>query len=65
MTDGITEATNSSGEQFSEGGRISRLLTHNRSMTSEVLKDALFDDLISFAGQYLQDDATLMVVSML
>jgi serine phosphatase RsbU (regulator of sigma subunit) len=65
ITDGITEAANSNGEQFSEGGRISQFLSRNRSRTSEQIKDALLDTVTAFAGPDLQDDATLMVVSML
>jgi len=65
MTDGITEAANSKGEQFSEGGRVNQFLSRNRRLTPENLKDALLDGLTSFAGHDLQDDATLMVVSIL
>jgi len=64
MTDGITEAASSDGEQFSKGGRIHQFLSRNRSRTSEQIKDALLDAVTSFAGTDLQDDATLMVVSM-
>jgi len=64
MTDGITEAASSNGEQFSEGGRIHQFLSRHRSRTSEQIKDALLDAVTSFAGTDLQDDATLMVVSM-
>ena len=65
LTDGITEAENTYGEQFSEGGRITQLLARSRRQTAETLKNALLDAVASFAGQDLQDDATLMVVSIL
>ena len=65
LTDGITEAPNTNGEQFSENGRMSELLTRNRKLTSAELRDTLLGAVNSFAGQALQDDATLMVVSRL
>jgi phosphoserine phosphatase RsbU/P len=65
LTDGITEAINTNGEQFTENGRMSELLTRNRKLTSAELRDTLLGAVNSFAGQDLQDDATLMVVSRL
>jgi serine phosphatase RsbU (regulator of sigma subunit) len=64
MTDGITEAANSNGEQFCEGGRVNQFLSRNRSRTAEQIKDSLLDTVTAFAGPDLQDDATLMVVSL-
>lgn len=64
LTDGITEASNVKGEQFAEGGRMSDLLSRNRGLTSQQLKDTLLDALASFSGSSLQDDATLMILSM-
>ena len=65
MTDGITEASNAAGEQFGDGGRIVELLTRNRRLTSQQLKDTLLDAVASFCRGSLQDDAALMVLSLL
>jgi phosphoserine phosphatase RsbU/P len=64
MTDGITEAANAAGEQFGDGGRIVDLLSRNRRLTSEQLKDTLLDAVASFRRGSLQDDAALMVLSL-
>jgi sigma-B regulation protein RsbU (phosphoserine phosphatase) len=63
FTDGITEAVNSDGEQFDENGRMAEFLARNRKLTSAELRDTLLNAVNSFAGQDLQDDATLMVVT--
>jgi sigma-B regulation protein RsbU (phosphoserine phosphatase) len=65
LTDGITEATNAAGEQFADGNRIVRLLSENRGLTSAELKETLLRAVKSFSAQDLQDDATLMILSML
>jgi sigma-B regulation protein RsbU (phosphoserine phosphatase) len=64
LTDGITEAVNAAGNQFGEDGRIAALLSQTRGLRPSELKDAFLDALTSFAGASLQDDATLMIVSM-
>ena len=64
MTDGITEAANADGEQFGDGGRIVDLLSRNRRLTSEQLKDTLLDAVASFRRGSPQDDAALMVLSL-
>jgi phosphoserine phosphatase RsbU/P len=64
LTDGITEASNPEGEQFGDGGRIPDLLSRNRRLTSEQLKDTLLDAVASFCHRSLQDDAALMVLSL-
>jgi phosphoserine phosphatase RsbU/P len=64
LTDGITEASNPDGEQFGDGGRIADLLSRNRRLTSEQLKDTLLDAVASFCNRNLQDDAALMVLSL-
>ena len=64
LTDGITEASNPEGEQFGDGGRIADLLSRNRRLTSEQLKDTLLDAVASFCHRSLQDDAALMVLSL-
>ncbi|HET9220035.1 MAG TPA: SpoIIE family protein phosphatase [Terriglobia bacterium] len=65
MTDGITEASNADGEQFGDEGRIAELLMRNRRLTSQQLKDTLLDAVASFCRGSLQDDAALMVLSLL
>jgi sigma-B regulation protein RsbU (phosphoserine phosphatase) len=68
LTDGITEAANTAGEQFADSARITDLLTQNRGLTSGELRDTLLDAVTSFSDFSdgdLQDDATLMVLSML
>jgi sigma-B regulation protein RsbU (phosphoserine phosphatase) len=65
LTDGITEAVDAGGEQFGENGRMAEFLSQNRKLTSAKLRDTLLDAVTSFAGQNLEDDATLMVVSRL
>lgn len=63
LTDGITEAVNANGEQFCDNGRMAELLAQNRELTSANLRDTLLGAVSCFAGENLQDDATLMVVS--
>ncbi len=65
LTDGITEAVDAGGEQFGENGRMAEFLSQNRKLTSGKLRDTLLDAVTSFAGENLEDDATLMVVSRL
>ena len=65
LTDGITEAANADGRQFSDDNRIVHLLSQNRGLTSAELKDTLLDAVNSFSSGDLQDDATLMILSIL
>jgi hypothetical protein len=44
---------------------MAAFLSQNRKLTSAKLRDTLLDAVTSFAGQNLEDDATLMVVSRL
>jgi phosphoserine phosphatase RsbU/P len=62
VTDGITEASNASGEEFGEA-RLVRFLQEHCQLSSAELRQALLDAVASFGGQALQDDATLMIVS--
>lgn len=55
ITDGITEANNGDGEEFGE----ERLASVLQNATAAGILDSVF----SFAGQDLQDDATVLVVS--
>jgi sigma-B regulation protein RsbU (phosphoserine phosphatase) len=63
VTDGITEAANTSQEQFGED-RLMSLLLEKRDMPVSSLPQLLLDAVASFTGGPLQDDATLMVVAM-
>jgi sigma-B regulation protein RsbU (phosphoserine phosphatase) len=65
LTDGITEAADAAGDQFSDSARITDLLAQNRGLTSAELRDTLLDAVNSFSDGDLQDDATLMVLSIL
>ena len=62
ITDGITEASDMSGEEFGEQ-RFIRLLIENRDLPAIELQRLLLDAVAGFTGQGLQDDATLMIVS--
>jgi sigma-B regulation protein RsbU (phosphoserine phosphatase) len=63
VTDGITEAENAQQEQFGEDRLIS-LVRKNRELPSSQLQRLLLDSVAAFTSGVLQDDATLMVVSM-
>ena len=63
MTDGITEATNLQREEFGED-RLIQLLRENKDLPAVDLQAVLLEAVASFAGQPLQDDATLMIVSL-
>ena len=64
MTDGITEATNPQGEEFGED-RLIQLLRENKDLPAVDLQAVLLEAVSSFARQPLQDDATLMIVSLM
>ena len=63
VTDGITEATNKHDEEFGEP-RLIRLLLEHRRLPAAELQRLVLEAIASFAGQELQDDATLMIISM-
>jgi sigma-B regulation protein RsbU (phosphoserine phosphatase) len=63
VTDGITEAENGQQEQFGDDRLIALVRTH-RELPSSELQRLLLDGVEAFTGGVLQDDATLMVVSM-
>jgi sigma-B regulation protein RsbU (phosphoserine phosphatase) len=63
VTDGITEAANGRDEEFGDG-RLVQLLVEHRHLPAAELQRILLDAVASFAGQTLQDDATLMIVTM-
>jgi sigma-B regulation protein RsbU (phosphoserine phosphatase) len=63
VTDGITEATNDRGEEFGDD-RLIPLLLEYRELSAGELQKTLVETVRSFAGQPLQDDATVMIVAM-
>jgi sigma-B regulation protein RsbU (phosphoserine phosphatase) len=63
ITDGITEAANPNDEEFGED-RLIHLLIKNRQRSAVELQGILLEAVVSFSGQSLQDDATLMIASM-
>ncbi|MBI4474237.1 MAG: SpoIIE family protein phosphatase, partial [Acidobacteria bacterium] len=62
ITDGITEATNGAGEEFGMD-RLIELV--ERSKSAYDLQSHILDAVSAFSGQDLQDDATVLVVSIL
>lgn len=63
ITDGITEASSPRGEEFGDD-RLIDLLREHRELCAAELQEKVLQAVTSFAGQTLQDDATLMIVSM-
>lgn len=61
FTDGLTEATDPSGEQFGEQ-RLTRLLVDHREQNAEELKEMLFNAAEEFCDHTFRDDAAVMVV---
>jgi sigma-B regulation protein RsbU (phosphoserine phosphatase) len=62
ITDGITEAANRQAEEFGDE-RLIRLLVENSALPAAELQTLVLDTVTAFAGQALQDDATMMIVS--
>jgi len=62
FTDGLTEATDATGEQFGEE-RLIQLLCNHRDRSVEELKEIVFDEVGEFCGNTFRDDAALMVVA--
>ena len=61
FTDGLTEASDESGEQFGEQ-RLLELLLENRDECVEPLQELVFDAVGQFCGNTFRDDAALMVI---
>ena len=61
FTDGVTELRNSDAEEFGEE-RLIELLTENRDLDAEALRDRIVEAVMSFSGGEFQDDATLLVL---
>jgi sigma-B regulation protein RsbU (phosphoserine phosphatase) len=62
FTDGITEARSREGAEFGEDGLLHTLMQH-RDLDSTALVDTIFDEVSSFSGMGLQDDATALVMA--
>ena len=62
FTDGITEARNPDGEEY-EDARLLEALRRHRHLPAGELQQRLFEDVLAFAREGLQDDATLIVLS--
>lgn len=61
-TDGITEAMSGEGEEYGED-RLVAIARRHEDASTQALNDALFSDVLAFSGDTLQDDATLITVS--
>jgi len=61
-TDGLTEATNEGGEEFGED-RLVRLLVDNRSLGASELQQLVMQRVAEFGSRDLEDDATVLVLS--
>jgi serine phosphatase RsbU (regulator of sigma subunit) len=62
FTDGVVEAMDDGGEEFGEE-RLIDVIRKNLSSNAERLKEEILRALIEFGGRSLQDDATMIVVS--
>jgi sigma-B regulation protein RsbU (phosphoserine phosphatase) len=62
FTDGITEARNEGGDEY-EDDRLIESLKRHQALSAPDLQQALFDDVLLFAGGHLQDDATIIVLA--
>jgi sigma-B regulation protein RsbU (phosphoserine phosphatase) len=62
FTDGITEARNPQGDEY-EDARLIDALRRHRDLPAGELQQRLFDDVLAFASGTLQDDATVIVLS--
>src|SRR5262249_27645934 len=62
FTDGVTEAMNGKHEEFGEE-RLLQALLSDRQLTSESLQNRLLDQVNDFSGGELEDDVTVLVVS--
>jgi phosphoserine phosphatase RsbU/P len=61
FTDGLTEATDDSGEQFGEQQVIDLLREHRRCSVDD-LKEIVLNSAAQFCGNDFRDDAALMVI---
>jgi sigma-B regulation protein RsbU (phosphoserine phosphatase) len=61
-TDGITEARSAAGDEFEDAGLL-HTLERCRHKDAQSMVDAVFNDVGTFAGGRLQDDATAVVAA--
>ena len=61
FTDGVTELRSLTGDEFGEE-RLIDLLTENRELDADELRDLIVQAVVSFGGGEFQDDATLLVL---
>jgi len=61
FTDGVSEATDASGEMFGEA-RIEELVTDCRDLSATELQQTIVDAASAYSGGELEDDVTLVVV---
>lgn len=62
FTDGITEASNPSGQEFEEAG-IAAFAKTNGTLTAKELNTRLLQQVSAFCNAQFQDDATLLVIA--
>lgn len=62
FTDGVVEASNGTDEEFGYD-RLDALLAADRSLKPKELQEKIFREVIAFCGSAMQDDATLIVLS--
>ena len=63
VTDGITEASNQQDDEYGED-RLLQVLLKYRLLPAAELQQLLLEDVAAFARRALQDDTTVMIVSM-
>jgi len=64
FTDGLTEAMNGKEEEFGEERLVQALLC-DRRLTADALQNRLLDQVYEFSGGELEDDVTVLVLSVL
>ena len=62
FTDGVTEASNTGGEEYGES-RLLSLLRDNRGLRATDLQTTIMQAVMEFTGGALEDDATLIVTA--
>jgi len=62
FTDGITEASDTNGQEFEEAS-IAAFAKANSALTAGELNDRLLAQVSAFCGAQFQDDATLLVIA--
>jgi len=62
FTDGVTEASNSEGEEFGDR-RLVSLLEEKRGLPAAALREKIAAAISEFSGGHLTDDATLLVLA--